>query len=242
MLLSRFSVREFSYLNMRARGGYIDFVRPCIGYVKQGRARFLYQGGTCYAEVGDLIYIAAGTRYQSLWTGEPHIRWYSIDFAFAEPYAYYEYPFQIVKNYPSALLDEMMEAPPLEQMSLFYRLLADLYGRMRTESRKPARIDPAVHYLEEHYAEEVPMAAMAALCGCSESTLYKKFKEVLKVSPVLYKQNLQIQRALELLSHTEMTVEEVSARVGFSSSNYFRRVFFKWVGKSPKQIKNQSRR
>lgn len=245
MLLSKFSIRRFDYRETHSRGSFIDFLRPCIGYVLKGGARFLYKGSTIEAGEGDLIYIAAGTRYYSVWSGAPEISWYSIDFAFAEPYAYYEYPFQILKGYPAELLHEIYnqrENAPLGSVAAFYRLLSELYSRMETEERsRKIHITPAIHYIEEHYAEEFSVADLAALCHCSESLLYKQFKKALKVSPVVYKQNIQIQRALELLTHTDLTIEEISNRVGFSSSNYFRTVFSKITGKTPKEVKNQSR-
>lgn len=237
MLLSYFRVRR--YVFNKTRSSVIDFVRPCIGYVLKGGARFLYKGVTVTADEGDLIYIAAGTHYYSVWSGESEISWYSIDFSFNDPYAYYEYPFQILKNYPPELLDRLFEAPPLRQLQLFYRLLEDLYDRMETEERsRKLHIDPAIHYIEEHYAEDFSVADLAALCHCSESSLYQQFKKALKVSPVAYKQNIQIQQALALLSHTDLTVEEISVKVGFSSSNYFRTVFRKWTGKTPKEVRN----
>ncbi|MBQ8894827.1 MAG: helix-turn-helix transcriptional regulator [Clostridia bacterium] len=243
MLLSFFKFRRFEYLHTHSQGSFIDFVRPCIGYVKKGGARFLYKGATVFAGEGDLIYIAAGTRYYSVWSGEPEICWYSVDFSFAEPYAYYEYPFQILKNYPPDLPEAIYGAPPLKQLSLFYQLLEDLYSRMETEERtRKLQIDPAIHYIEEHYAEDFSVKDLAALCHCSESSLYKQFKRALRVSPVIYKQNIQIQQALDLLTHTDLTVEEISSRAGFASSNYFRTVFSKITGKTPGEVKNQNRR
>jgi AraC-like DNA-binding protein len=46
-----------------------------------------------------------------------------------------------------------------------------------------------------------------------------------------------IQHALDMLAHTDLTVDEVSQKTGFSSSNYFRTVFRKMTGKSPKEVK-----
>lgn len=242
MLLSYFKFRRFDYLHTHSQGSFIDFVRPCIGYVIKGGARFLYKGVMVEAREGDLIYIAAGTRYYSVWSGTPEISWYSIDFSFADPYAYYEYPFQILRAYPPELWDGMAEATPLRQLSLFYALLDGLYPRMETEERsRKIHIDPAIHYIEEHYAEDFSVADLAELCHCSESLLYKQFQKALRVSPVVYLQNIRIQRALDLLAHTDLTVEEISTRTGFSSSNYFRTVFRKLTGKSPKELRNQSR-
>lgn len=46
-----------------------------------------------------------------------------------------------------------------------------------------------------------------------------------------------VQNALDLLAHTDLTIEEISSKVGFSSSNYFRKVFFDITGKTPKEVR-----
>jgi AraC-like DNA-binding protein len=48
-----------------------------------------------------------------------------------------------------------------------------------------------------------------------------------------------IQHALDLLTHTDMTVDEISQSTGFASSNYFRTVFTKMTGKTPKEVRKQ---
>lgn len=46
-----------------------------------------------------------------------------------------------------------------------------------------------------------------------------------------------IQHAIELLIHTEMSIEEISRTIGFSSSNYFRKIFYKLTKKTPKELR-----
>lgn len=83
----------------------------------------MYKGKSCYAEEGDLIYIAKDTKYYSIWTGEPDIEFYSINFGLVKPYIFYEYRFQIIKNYPPEVLDEMVgfyENKPFQTCVFWY--------------------------------------------------------------------------------------------------------------------------
>lgn len=246
MLLSVYRLHHFTYHRHHTEMKRIDFVRPCIGYVLSGQAEFLYKGKNYLAEKGDLVYIAADTLYYSAWTGNPLVSWYSIDFAFSQKDAFYEYPFQILKGYPPEAFQEIFKEGPkvtFQSLSAFYRLLEDLYQRMKREPRDPrGMIDPAIHYIEAHFTKEISCKMLADLCHCSESSLFKQFKRIKRISPIQYKQNLQIQAALELLSHTALSIEEISARVGFSSANYFRTVFQKFIGKSPKEIRKAALR
>ena len=106
--INHFEMRKLEFDNTYTTGSLQSYSRPCIGYLLRGIGKFFYNGNTYFAEEGDLIYIAKDTKYYSVWYGEPEIEFYSISFDFVHPYAYYDYRFQIVKNFPRALFDEMI--------------------------------------------------------------------------------------------------------------------------------------
>ena len=217
-----------------------NFEKPCIGYIKKGKAQFLYRGRSYFANKGDLIYIAKGTKYYSVWSGTPEIEFYSVNFSFVKPYSFYEYRFQIVRGYPGNVFDEMYNADDIYIfVSYLYRLLSDLYGRMAKEPAVSGEtaVRPAIDYIESNYNMPVTIDELAGLCHICSSGLFKLFKSETGVTPIAYKHNIMIQNALDLLLHTDMTVEEISQRVGFSSSNYFRKVFFDITGKTPKEVR-----
>ncbi len=240
-LLSSYKIKLLSYDKMRARK-LISFQSPCIGYLLHGRAEFWLNGQKHTAKEGDLIYIAAETEYYSLWIGDPQVQWYSVSFAFADPLAFADFRFQILKNYPVGLLNEMMmqfEQNPLSSLSAFYALLSDLYARMERGSYTPkiSKIRPAVDYLHDHCTEPVRIAELAALCGYSEAHFYTLFQELMQVSPMTYKTNLLVQQAMRELLETDASIDTIAARLGFSSANYFTRVFTKTVKRTPSDIR-----
>ncbi len=239
-LISSYECNVAKFSRTHTVGSVLDFENPCIGYIKKGNAQFLYKGKSYFAKEGDLIYIAKGTKYYSVWSGTPGIEFYSVHFSFVKPYSFYEYRFQIVRGYPGRLLDEMYNSDDIYiSVSHLYRLLSELYKRMAKEpvfSGKTA-VRPAIDYIESNYNMPVTIDTLAGLCHMSSSGLFKLFKSATGVTPISYKHNIMIQNALDLLMHTDMTVEEVSERVGFSSSNYFRKVFFDVTGKTPKEVR-----
>jgi len=241
-LISMYCFTKYNYHQSHSAGPDLYFYNPCIGYVKKGYAKFLYKGQTLYAYEGDLIYIAHGTKYHSVWYGSDDIEWFSINFSFRAQYDFQEYPFQILKSYPPELFNKMYETCENSyflSVSYFYQLLDDIYKKLRKDL-SPASyitIEPAVEYIENNYNSDISIATLARLCHCSESGFFKMFKKSTGVTPITYKHNIMIQHALELLSHTTLSVEEISSRVGFSSSNYFRRIFTKLTGKTPKELR-----
>ena len=242
-LISHYAFHLYQHQRVYSAGPKVYFDKPCIGYVKKGYAKFLYKGQTFYAYEGDLIYIAQGTKYHSVWSGTPDIAWYSIDFSFQFPYDFQEFPFQIIKNYPCTLFDKMYETyEPSYMLSVshFYRLLNDVYQKLKATSKTVSyiAIEPACTYIENNYTQSISISSLAALCHCSESGFFKLFKKSTGVTPIAYKHNMMISHALDLLSHTDLSIEEISAQVGFSSSNYFRKIFIKIIGKTPKELRH----
>lgn len=240
--LTSYSFHLYRFQHVFSAGPKVYFDKPCIGYVKKGYAKFLYKGQTFYAYEGDLIYIAQGTKYHSVWSGSPDIAWYSINFSFQSPYDFCAYPFQIVKDYPCELFDQMYESYEhsyLLSVSYFYRLLYDIDQKLKATSKTVSylAIEPAVAYIENNYNQNISIRTLAALCHVSESGFFKLFKKSTGVTPIAYKHNVMISHALDLISHTDLSIEEISMRTGFSSSNYFRKIFIKIIGKTPKELR-----
>lgn len=242
-LICYFHLNLFRFYETHTAGSMQHFERPCIGYIKKGSAQFLCKGKSYDASEGDLLYIAKDTRYYSVWTGSPEIEFYSISFSFVKPYSFYEYPFQTIQNYPAHLPDQIYRTYGTDyylSVSYFYRLLTDIYQRMTTAVQTPPgkiSVQPAIDYIEKNYHLPVSIDTLARLCHSCSSGFFKLFKEATGVTPIAYKHNIMVQNALDLLAHSDLTVEEISAKVGFSSSNYFRKVFFAITGKTPKEVR-----
>lgn len=232
------------YKTIHSAGSNQFFYSPCIGYIKKGNAKFFYKGKTYYAYKGDLIYIGAETRYESIWFGSPEIEWYSINFDFSSRYAFFDYRFQILKNYPSTLLDkiyETYEEEPMESLSYFYALLNYLYKNLKNTPAPSAylSIKPAIEYIEKNYDKPVSIQVLSNLCHLSESGFFKLFKKATGVTPISYKHNIMIQHSIDLISNTTLSIEEISNQAGFSSSNYFRKIFIKLTDKTPKELRRK---
>ena len=242
-LILSYKYTLFKFNKTHTSGSTVLFRNPCIGYILKGKAQFLYKGKNYYANEGDLIYIAKSTKYYSVWTGEPEIEFYSIDLSFVKPYSFFEYRFQIVKSYPRMLFDRMYETYTTDiylSIASLYCLLSDIYGRMTAETAafsEKTRIQPVIDYIENNYNTPISIDTLAELCHSCNSGLFKLFKTATGVTPIAYKHNVMIQNALDLLAHSDLTIEEISERVGFSSSNYFRKIFFNITGKTPKEVR-----
>lgn len=243
-LISFYNVTKFSFQNIYSAGPEMYFERPCIGFIKKGSAKFFHKGKIIYANEGDLIYIPFETQYQSIWYGSPEIEWYSVQFDFNLKHSFFNYNFQILKNYPEELLKKIYESYEESyfiSISYLYQLLDDIYKKMETTPNTASylTIKPAVEYIENNYEKSISIDTLAEYCNISRVSFFRLFKKILKVTPIEYKHNIMIQHAIDLLSNTAMPIEEISIIVGFSSSNYFRKIFFKKIGKTPKELRKK---
>lgn len=109
--------------------------------------------------------------------------------------------------------------------------------------KKNSSIIPAMNYVS--YAIDAmnrpKVSEMADACFMSESYFRKVFASVMGESPKSYVIRMQIQRAADLLSTTELTTAEISEKCGFSDNSTFYRCFMKIYGLSPNEYRKKCR-
>ncbi len=95
-------------------------------------------------------------------------------------------------------------------------------------------------YMEEHYAEPLPMAALARAAGCGRARLFQLFKQSVGMTPNDFLQRLRVNKARQALANPKLSVTEVALRSGFSSSQYFSSVFRRYTGMTPSAARLQA--
>ena len=91
----------------------------------------------------------------------------------------------------------------------------------------------AIAFIKSKYMQRIAVSDIAAAVHISEKYLRKLFAKDLGVSPQTYLTDYRIQCAIKLLETTNDSMIEISEKTGFSSPEYFIRVFRKTVGDSP---------
>jgi AraC family transcriptional regulator len=92
-------------------------------------------------------------------------------------------------------------------------------------------------YIEDHLAEDLPIATLAALIPISQFHFARAFKAVVGEPPHRYIMQRRIERAKILLSVMDLSVAEVSYQTGFSNQSHFTAQFRKVIGMTPKQFR-----
>lgn len=121
--------------------------------------------------------------------------------------------------------------------SLLYQFMMELgrlsSGGMRNEALWPQAVRDAVKFMDSHYDDMVGQDELARRLGVSKFHLLRSFSKHVGLTPNDYLNRVRIERAVELLRTTELSIEHIAEQVGYSTGSYFIKVFFKLTGQTP---------
>lgn len=104
----------------------------------------------------------------------------------------------------------------------------------------PLQIQQLKDHIEEHLADDLSLAELAAIVPMSEFHFARLFKATTGETPYRYIIQRRIDRAKVLLAITQLSVAEVAYRVGFANQSHFTAQFRKLVGATPKQYRTSA--
>ncbi|MBQ2967888.1 MAG: AraC family transcriptional regulator [Clostridia bacterium] len=130
------------------------------------------------------------------------------------------------------LSDDPYEASHFKRQSLLYDFLALLmHGANKNTVNAP--VEAAKHIIKFNYNTDLTLTKLADRLNLNPTYFSRLFKEKTGMSPKQYILKIRMDRAKELLSHTQYTVKEISNSIGFPDSLYFSRLFKKYENLSP---------
>ena len=107
---------------------------------------------------------------------------------------------------------------------------------------KPKRsmnLDSVVKFISENLGEDLSITTISKKTYISKSTMYTLFRKYFNMTVSEYVNVQRINKAVELLRTTELSIENISSMVGYSSSSYFSKMFKKIKRISPKQYREE---
>lgn len=119
-----------------------------------------------------------------------------------------------------------------------YAGLATLGGEQTVGDERAvnATVRQAMHYIENHYSENLTIEDIANAVNISRHHLCHIFKDVAGITPAHYWQRIRCDEARKLLRHGASVAEAADA-CGFSSYPYFAKVYQKQFGILPSEDK-----
>ncbi len=102
------------------------------------------------------------------------------------------------------------------------------------------RLQPAIHYIREHYRNSITVAELARQCSLSVSRFSFLFQKEMHMSAIPYLQEYRIRQSCALLLSSNMTVAAIAMETGFGNLSNFNRNFMRTVGCTPTEFRERA--
>ena len=137
----------------------------------------------------------------------------------------------------------------LQGLGLFLTFFAKLERHLDVEKikrhsdkryvRQNEVLRSAFSYIHTHINEVIDVSEIAKMCFITQSHFCRIFKELTGETPINYINKLKINKAITLLTNTNLTITQIANSIGFDDNSYFCRCFKKHTGLSASAYLNK---
>ncbi len=233
------------YLNYNINGSTVRLAEGSAIFVNSRQMHFGYS-----ADGTDCEYVCITFRPQLLCGNEELVNQYVFPVLSAPQVPYLLFKAAIHEAVLALLdqIDTLYDTKPvgyeLSALSCLFALQAELYQYVARHTDALAAGDSCLRivrkmldYIRTHYAEHITLEAIAnAGCVC-RTRCCQMFKQYLNMSPIDYLNSFRLEKGMELLKQTDLSITEISSACGFSSPSYFAERFLMAKGCTPTQYR-----
>ena len=117
-----------------------------------------------------------------------------------------------------------------------------ILGKMAPAPQAHGGLSPAAmrrvrEYVDAHLGGSMDLATLAGVAGVSIHHFARGFKHSAGVTPHHYLTQKRVERAQDLLAHTDLPLSEIAYAVGFSDQSHLARHFRQMLGVTPGQFR-----
>ena len=230
-----------------------------IFYLYSGECFFLLKDSVYQMKRGDLVFIAPGELHHALY--EEGSSCEIVNILFKKEYLpVNNYPelHSFMGSVPAlyledfhALLNKMLsESSRIDEYSDSYLsnylniLLLTLMRHSVMNEEEPdllnardADIMLATKYIYKNFQKPLTLEEVSALASLSPTYFSKKFKQITGMGFKEYLNYVRLKHAQAALLTTNNTITDIALEYGFNDSNYFKDLFKKVYGKSPREFR-----
>ena len=107
------------------------------------------------------------------------------------------------------------------------------------ESGKELIRQKVLPYIDDHLAEPFTVSDLADFVGLNPQYMMRTFKKVTGLSVLEYVTERKLKKAKELLLSTDISIEQISEKLGYFNYSYFFKLFKRAEGVSPGQYRKE---
>jgi AraC-like DNA-binding protein len=240
-----FSFRVLSFVTAKATDNSHGTDRHFFGRLRKGSGTLTtLSGDILRLSAGDIFYIPIGLCYRSDWRTD------SDGFLEWESYAFFAFPPSVDKQYslqkirPSEKITKYLDTiaggdgTSIQAIGCFYLFMSEALSVMAEKNPDSAKatVEKAKKYISLH--PNFKVSELARHCNMSESGLFSLF-QTQGITPIELKHRILVEKAVTLLCSTDLSVEQISDRLGFSDPGYFRKIFRRYTDKAPMEVRRE---
>ena len=126
----------------------------------------------------------------------------------------------------------------LEYLAMAMEATASSIAEHKYEYSTEVYIQRAENFIHHNYAT-INVTDVVEYIGFTRSYFTTVFTRITGISPQEYILNCRLDNACQLLTHTELPIQTIAARVGYDDQLSFSKIFKKHYGISPSQYRRQ---
>jgi len=138
------------------------------------------------------------------------------------------YSFDKVLENAEKIIHHSNEKDSCEMSALAYSFMMNLGTEVLINSNNIIRSEPlrlAKRYVLKNFSNDIDVSDLAQVANMSYSYFVREFTLNFGVSPGAYILQLQLEKAVNLLQNSALSIKEIAIACGFASSSYFCRSF-----------------
>lgn len=230
----------------KGRSDYLLF------YVAKGREHFFLQGEEI-AEEGSFILFRPFEKQEHIYMEDHTGEFYYVHFNAPEGFNLFGLKSSVIYNTkPSVnirdlfeeIISELQAKQPAYEMvctSKLFNLFSLLVRKTAKEGAPQGRyfdkISFVIQNMNKEYQSSYTLDDYAKMCNMSKYHFLRVFKSLTGVSPLEYRSNIRLDHAKDMLTDTNIPINEIGRSVGYSSGTYFCDAFKIKTGMSPSQYR-----
>lgn len=102
-------------------------------------------------------------------------------------------------------------------------------------------MEHAILFMKNNFYRDISLDDIAMHVHISKYHFNHKFMKTVGITPWNYLTKIRIEHSIRLLVTTDYTLDKISLLVGYTSANYYNKVFHKYVGLSPGKLREKYR-
>jgi len=98
-------------------------------------------------------------------------------------------------------------------------------------------VNKIIDYIEKNYDQDITLKSLARYVMMGENYVSALFKKKTGETLIHYLHRTRVEKAIELLTTTDLPVNRICQNVGFMNDNYFIKIFKRMTGVTPSQYR-----